>query len=72
MSALVGFMVDMTVIALMSSLETAHHLMPVRFKRKRKRKKRVQSKVFLLSPSPHIYLIPTAEFIIIKYIRYIR
>ena len=29
MSALVGFMLDMTVIALMSSLETANHLMSV-------------------------------------------
>ena len=67
MSALVGFMVDMTAIALMSSLETAHHPMSVQAE-----EGRVRSKVFLLSPSPHIYLFLRAEFMNIRFIRDIR
>ena len=51
MSALVGFMVDMTVIASMSSLKTAHYLMSVQAEEE-KGKRVFGRKAFFLAPPP--------------------
>ena len=50
MSALVGFMLDMTVIASMSSLESANHLMSVQAEEGKE--KEFGRKAFFLAPLP--------------------